>query len=524
MAQELGVPRTTLQHWLGRKEVPDVDPAVTAFFGSPAGVVFLHRLVLAAHFVMTLIGPCGIRLVCLLLELSGLDAYVAASYGPQQKVSAAMEQSVVAFGKEERENLKAEMPCGKQITVCQDETFHPGICLVAIEPVSNYILLEKYADNRSADEWTRSMASATQGLPVEIIQSTSDEGRGILHHVQEDLGIQHSPDLFHVQHELCKGTSIALANLVRQAKQVVEKAAQRVSHWQKKQAITVKKDETLDQEFQTAQEQDRQARQVLETNVQQQQQVSRAIRELGMEYHPYDLETGEPRSAEQLTTSLAQHFAEIESVAIAAYLPERCLKKIYKAKRVVVEMIATLNFFWLTVQAKVEALSLTPEVEQIVYSHVIPAMYLHLVSKKTSDPSRRSVLQKQSEALLAPALSGSGPLAGLQPEEVQVIERVAWECAQCFQRSSSCVEGRNGQLALHHHSLHRLTDRKLTALTTVHNFFIQRDDGTTAAERFFGTQPRDLFEWLLDRVELPGWPAQKRSLPCRKEFLPQFSA
>jgi hypothetical protein len=501
-----------------------MDPAVTAFFGSPAGVAFLHRLVLAAHFVMTLVGPCGIRLVCLLLELSGLDAYVAASYGPQQKISAAMEQSVVVFGKEERENLKAEMPCNKQITVCQDETFHPGICLVAIEPVSNYILLEKYADHRSADEWTRAMVSATEGLPVEIIQSTSDEGRGILHHVQEDLGIQHSPDLFHVQHELCKGTSIALANLVRQAKQIVEKAAQRVSHCLEKQANTVKKDASLDQELQTAQVQDRQARQVLETNVQQQQQVSWSIREIGMEYHPYDLKTGEPRSAEQLTTSLTQHFAEIESVAIAANLPERCLKKIYKAKRVVVEMISTLNFFWLTVQTKVEALSLTPVVEQIVYNQVIPAMYLHLVSKKTSDPTHRSVLQKQSEALLAPAWSGSVPLAGLQPEEAQVIERVAWECAQCFQRSSSCVEGRNGQLALHHHSLHRLTNRKLTALTTVHNFFIQRSDGSTAAERFFGTQPRHLFEWLLDQVELPGWPAQKRPLPCRKDFLPKFSA
>ena len=520
LSQELGIPRTTLQHWLERKEILDVDPAVAVFFGSPAGVAFLRRIVLAAHFVMTLVGPCGIRLVSLLLELSGLDAFVAASYGPQQKVSMAMEQSVVAFGQEEKENLKAGIPSGKQITVCQDETFHPEICLVAIEPVSNYILLEKYADSRTADEWTRSMASATQSLPIEIIQSTSDEGRGILRHVKEDLGVSHSPDVFHVQQGLVQGTSIALANRKRQAEQAVDEAAERVSQTQKKQAAAV----NLDQEIEAAQEQERQARQVLETNVQQQQQVSQTIREIGTEYHPYDLETGKPRSAEQLATSLAQRFADIEAVATAANLPERCVKKIHKAKKVILEMVATLAFFWIAVQTKVEALSLAPEVEQIVYNHVIPAMYLHLVAKKTSDPARRSMLHKQSEALLAPALSASGPLAGLQLEEVQVIERVAWECAQCFQRSSSCVEGRNGQLSLRHHSLHRLTDRKLTALTTVHNFFIQRSDGTTPAERFFGTKPRDLFEWLLDRVELPGRPAQKRHQPCRKEFLPQFAS
>jgi len=96
---------------------------------------------------------------------------------------------------------------------------------------------------------------------------------------------------------------------------------------------------------------------------------------------------------------------------------------------------------------------------------------------------------------------------------------VAQECAELFQRSSSCVEGRNGQLALRHHSLHRLRDQKLEALTTVHNYFVRRSDGTTAAERFFGAKPGNLFEWILERVDLPGWPAQKRSEPKPKGYL-----
>lgn len=33
----------------------------------------------------------------------------------------------------------------KMIMLCEDETFHPEICLVAIEPVSNFILVERYA-------------------------------------------------------------------------------------------------------------------------------------------------------------------------------------------------------------------------------------------------------------------------------------------------------------------------------------------------------------------------------------------
>ena len=77
------------------------------------------------------------------------------------------------------------------------------------------------------------------------------------------------------------------------------------------------------------------------------------------------------------------------------------------------------------------------------------------------------------------------------------MEGKAQQCADLFQRSSSCVEGRNGQLSLSHHALHQLTARKLHALTVLHNYAVQRKDGSTAAERFYGAAPRELFCWLL---------------------------
>jgi len=199
------------------------------------------------------------------------------------------------------------------------------------------------------------------------------------------------------------------------------------------------------------------------------------------------------------------------------------MKRIRKARRVVIAMVATIAFFFLIVRAKVEALSLSPEVERAFYANLIPAFYLRHVSKKARGGQKRQELRKQSKELLAPLLSRDGPFSALEKEERLLIEQVGQECAQLFQRSSSCVEGRNGQLALRHHSLHRISKRKLTALTTVHNYFVKRHDRTTAAERFFGAKPRDIFEWILERVELPGWPAQKRSQTKGKEYLLQAS-
>jgi hypothetical protein len=440
-----------------------------------------------------------------------------------------MEEAVVAFDKEEKKRLAAGME-SRQITICEDETFHPAICLVAIEPVSNFILLEQYADNRKADTWTGAMEAALEGLPIEIVQSTSDEGRGILHHVKEDLGAHHSPDLFHVQNDLVKGTSAALASRKRQAAEAVAEAAKAVSRHQEEQQAYLNRKRgpgrppRFDKRIAQAQERERAAQQALETAAEQQERVKRAIQGISAVYHPYDLESGAPRSAEALSTALEQHFTEMEEVATEAHLSERCLKKIRKAKRVVVEMIATIAFFFLTVRAKVEALSLPPAVEQAVYDNLIPAIYLHLVSEKTQDAEQRHALQRRATELLAPLLARDGPLCGLGREEKLLIENVAQECAQLFQRSSSCVEGRNGHLALRHHSLHRISDRKLAALTTVHNYFVKRSDSTTAAERFFSAKPRDLFDWVLERVDLPGRPAQKRSQSQRKKYLAQTAA
>ncbi len=519
LAEQLEIPRSTLQYWLARRDTIEADPAVVAFFESPAGVAFLHRLVLAAQFVITLLGAGGIRLVCAFLELSGLDGFVAASYGSQQQVSVALETAAVEFGQAEQARLAAGLR-PKQVTVCQDETFHPEVCLVAIEPVSNYLLLEKYAPDRKAETWTAEMQAALGDMPIEIIQSTSDEGKGLCRHVQHDLGAHHSPDLFHVQQEVVRATQVALAGKTRQAEQALTTTTQAASRAQAAQTayvndqVGLERPPDLAQRLRAAADQARAAQAALETAQAHQARAQQAVQAISAAYHPYDLETGAPRTAETVSTALAQHFAELEAVIREADLPARCGEKLQKAKKVVAGLVATLAFFWFNVTAKVEALALPPQVERAVYDQLLPALYLRQVADKCDRADQRHRLRQKSQELLAPLQARAGPFRDLTAEERRVIEQVARECAGLFQRSSSCVEGRNGQLALRHHSLHRLSDRKLSALTTVHNYFIQRADGTTPAERFFEAKPNDLFEWLLEQVDLPARPAQSRSQPA----------
>jgi hypothetical protein len=56
------------------------------------------------------------------------------------------------------------------------------------------------------------LAQAIEGLPIDVIQGASDEAKELLRlrHVKKKLGAHHSPDLFHVQHEIDQATGLHL--------------------------------------------------------------------------------------------------------------------------------------------------------------------------------------------------------------------------------------------------------------------------------------------------------------------------
>lgn len=521
-ASDTGVPRSTLQHWLKRRMNLDASPGVVRFFESPEGVAFLHRLAIASHFVMGFVGPLGLRRVQLLFSLAGVSQFIANSFGVHQKLGHGMENLIRQFGEQEFERLASEMR-PKAISVCEDETFHPEICLVGIEPVSDFILLEKYVERRDGKTWNEAMSQATKGLPVQIIQCTSDEGKGLLLHAKEGLGAHHSPDLFHVQQELSRATSAPLSAHVRGAEKALEKmrktahrAGQAASRVETPGNSSASHTSPVVPETLPIQG-TRQAEDALTHAQQRQERARQSNRKLGEVYHPVDLKTGALQSADTVKERLEGHIDEIAQIAREASLSEACHQRIEKARRVVPLMVATVAFFHRQVHERIEALGLPEAEAQRVEQSLVPRTYLERAAQKAATAEVRDELR---ERIVTAASNGSDEwLAKLDPQMQARIAETIQECVDLFQRSSSCVEGRNGQLSLWHHSLHHLSGRRLEALTVIHNYFIRRRDGTTAAERFFGAKHADLFDWLLDHLDVPARPAKQRARKAQ-EVLP----
>lgn len=482
-AENLDIPRSTLNGWVNRGAKIPYSTPVVACLESPEGTDFLHQLVVVIQFVATQVGSCGIRIVEMILKYSGLSYFVASSYETLRKRGKLMEEFIVAFGEDERKRLAEGMSL-KKISVAEDETFHPEICLVAMEAVSNYILLEQYADNRTAETWNQAMDTATEGLNVEVFQSVGDEAPALIKHTEEHLGAHHSPDLFHIQNEITKGIGATLIARENQAIKAVREAEQKQSGPAKQEKAHLKK------------------------RASQRAEVRSAKQSIGHNYHLYDPYSGKAQTAEALQQSLESNFDKIESVSKEINLKESGIQKIKKARKMIPLMVSTLCFCWVLINTMLKAETLSSSLDKTMREILMPLAYLKRAKKKAKGSKSKKKIN-MAIAVLGKILAEMPEWKHLTTEEKNRLYALAANCADVFQRSSSCVEGRNGYLSLRHHGLHHLSDRKLAVLTIIHNYFIRRDDNTTAAERFFDKPPRDMVQHIVQKMPYPPRPGKR---------------
>ena len=512
-AKVLDVPRSTLQAWQAYQEYLDECPTVVAFFHSPAGLAFLPRLVLALHVVCVEVGACGIRLVCLFLKRTGRNRCVGASYGIQQQVNRRVEEASVAYQREETIRLAQAMP-PKEITATQDETFTGGLCLVAIEPVSNSILREHTAEARDQDTWNALLEDALAGLNCQVIQSTSDEAPGLLAYVAHPLGAHHSPDLLHVQHELSKAVVAPIAAKQRAAEKAVTTAAAQLNrvqaHTQSAGGLPERRGPGRPPQVAPGLAQAEQevavARQERQRLAPSREQISQCIRAIGHAYHFVDLDRGVRRNGKLIVSDIQHQSDTIRTIAQQEGLSQACFDRIEKAERVVPKMQATITFVSAYVRQQVQQLALPSPQSFAMHARLIPSYYLERVAATRTVPQGEA-LRALAERLRTPLCEPDGRLGEWSVMQQNHLKAEAAKLAEVFQRSSSNVAGRNGYLSLRNHQLRGLDHpRKRTCLTAVHNFLLTRPDGPTAAERFFGQKPGSMFAAILDSVEIPPAP------------------
>ena len=498
----LNIPNSTMQSWKNKKKSETPSGPLATFIRTPEGIDFLQKIVMAMAF-SNKCGHGGIRGMQDFLHHSGLDEFVASSFGALQNFWVRCEDYILKFGEKEEERLSQKLKT-KKITVGLDELFRGRKpCLVGIEVVSNYILIAKFTSDRKSATWNDELSRRMKTLGLKIFQVVSDLC-GAIRSCTESMEAIHSADLFHGQYEISKATVGSLSAQERAAERALKKSEEDLRKIIETPRLLKEKDENRYQEdLIKGIEKRRELTTDYETKKNRKEKVREAKKKLGEIHHPVDLETGRSQSEESVRTKFKEQINVIKGCVKEAKLSKTCMDRVEKAERAFDLMATYMKNFFLILTAFIMSLGLTSEQELFFREVIFPLCYLRLASKRLSSKNRKR--HKRLLDILESRLRESPWSAVLKEEWMGK----GTELAEMFQRSSSCVEGTNGMFSLLHHRFHRLSERTLRVIAIVQNFCIRRPDGTTAANRLFKNEHEDLFAFLVANVRIPGKPQKQ---------------
>jgi len=360
------------------------------------------------------VGACGIRLVCLLLTLTGLHRFVASSYGAQPQVHLQVAQAMVTSRHDETARLAQDMP-RKDLTVTQDEPFTGGLCLGTMDPESTFLIWEQLAQTRDHGRWNDLMAPALAQRNCRVIPSTSDDAPGLLASVEHSLEAHHAPDFFHVQHELVKAVSGPMATQERAAHKAVTEAREPLERLQTNPqsagAEPAKRSLGRSPKAPVSLEHAEQALEAAsrehERLAQQRAQVKASIRGISHHDHCVALERGGRRNGQLVASAIQAPIEQVRAIAQHAGLRQSCVERMEQAERVVPTMPATIEFVSGYGRQQVEQRGLTPPASFARHAKLIPSYDLDRVAP-TRTVRDGEPLRELAERLRAPLCEPGG--------------------------------------------------------------------------------------------------------------------
>lgn len=452
------------------------------------GYACLLRLVYGVIYFFGIKQGVGAETLSEFIQAVHLEPYVASSVSALRSLKQDMTQLIVDYG--QAQSADCQPSAAQGIVLGGDETFFGLPILVLIELVSGYIFVETECANRTYATWLKQLQQWWDAQRWRCHYFVSDGARALIKLATSGLGCVSVPDVFHALRALGRPLGSALGRQSAQLTKAYDKLQTQ---------LRVRSDAGEQRSLDT----------LVQENLAKQQQVTQdqrlyheTLEEITQMLHPFTRDTQQWQLGDILDTHLATPLKTLNQLA-QAYSPDKGQQAIVTFRSQITAFVQGIDAWqqWVVVALQTE----TQErgLQDWVLSALLPWVYW----TQQADKTRHTTLKHhyQQAACGAYDLLVEHPLTlTLDPTELERWTQWSQEFCAKYQRTSSAIEGRNGQLSKLHHNARGFSEHSLKALTIIHNFDIKRLDGSTPAQRLFGKPFPDLFEWLLDHAsELP---------------------
>lgn len=416
-----------------------------------------------------------------------LDKRIATSPSKIKKIAVKLSELLALYQEEMQKKHKLNEPL--KIVGGIDETYFERMILVLMDLSSGYIFVEEESEDKSYETWLEKSKKVANNLGLEFKYFVSDRAKQLIQLATQGFKCLSIPDLFHASHELVKQFGLSL----KRKKADIEKKIAK-----EKVQLTLLIELSQDICTQKA---------IIEELENQQIEINKAIstyREIlyriSMTLHPFDIKDSSKVTSISVQDSLHSILQEAETLKKEQDIKSK-KDHIKKFERQIEGMASLIDTWWLWVNEYFQGDDTNEECKNWVKHYLLPFLYWQKQADRTKAPDLKEGYQYAADESLYRL--DNHPLSPIFMQREDMISWAEWMVSN-FQRASSAVEGRNGWLSQMHHNGRGLTPKRLKAQTVLHNYFLKRDDGTTAAERLFHEKFPDPLEWVIERMgDLP---------------------
>lgn len=366
-----------------------------------------------------------------------------------------------------------------------DETYFNTMILVLMDLSSGYIFIEEESGDKSYETWLEKAKKVADKFKIEFKFFVSDRAKQLIKLATQGFKCSSIPDLFHAGHELVKLFGL---NLNRKKEEIQKKLAKEIA----KLALLQELSKNISAQ-----------KVIIEKLECQQLMIDQGLskyhdilRKLSLIVHPFDIKDSSKINSIMVEIILNNILKEAESLKEAHNISNK-KDHLEKFKKQINELASLIDIWWSWVDERLQDDSINEDFKLWLKEYLLPLIYWQNQTARTKDPDLKEDYRYASEK--AQLKLDEFPLTQQFLKNEEMLSWAKWMVSN-FQRSSSAVEGRNGWLSQMHHNGRGLSSKRLKAQTVIHNFYLKRCDGSTAAERLFHKKFPDLLEWVVNRM------------------------
>lgn len=457
------------------------------------GYQWMRRLFYATLLIFGVEQGIGADNISRFFKMLRIDTHVGVSPSAIRTKLRDLQDFIIKFQEEFEKYNKA---INKKLVCAADETFFRDVIILVLADLSSgYLLLEDITDDRTFDTWLKKAQPRLDELGLDIQFLVSDNAKALIKLASDGFECERGADIFHGQNGVCKWLGAALGRRLATARKKLNKVKEKLEKTQGKQADKASVEPLVKQVEQAEAEH--------HTVTEDLKEHRAKIRKISKTVHPFKLENGKAQDSAYAAKQLREQAKDMEQFAQQREVQDKS-GVMRKFKNQINDLVTTIDFWWLYVLLDLVNRGVMDKkiLDWLMFSF-LPTVYWHTQMEKTKNTALRKKYKKARDNALD-ALHAHALTRTFSQDDIQSWQQWASEMVGNFHRASSAVEGRNGFLSQIHHNRRGLSPKRLKALTVLHNFFITRADGSTAAERLFGTKPPDLFEGVLRQMgDLP---------------------